>query len=39
MFPYDIEALVKRGEIVRRSLVAGYEPGEPIPCLSEDYGT
>jgi hypothetical protein len=32
--PYDVEALVERGEIVPRSLVAGRELGEPIEDLS-----
>jgi hypothetical protein len=35
LFPYEVEALVERGEIVPRSLVVGYELGEPIPDLSE----
>ena len=39
LFPYDPEAFVERGELVRHSLVVGYEPGEPIPCLSKDHGT
>jgi hypothetical protein len=29
-FPYDVEAFVERGKLVPRSLVVGYEPGEPI---------
>ena len=39
LFPYDPEAFVERRELVRHSLVVGYEPGEPIPCLSKDHGT
>jgi hypothetical protein len=35
LFPYEVEALVERGEIVARSLVVGYELGEPLPDLSE----
>ena len=35
LFPYEVEALVERGEIVPRSLVVGYELGEPLPDLSE----
>jgi hypothetical protein len=35
VFPYEVEALVKRGELVPRSLVAGRELGEPLPDLSE----
>ncbi len=33
--PYEVEALVERGEFVPRSLVAGSELGEPLPDLSE----
>jgi hypothetical protein len=33
--PYEVEALVERGELVPRSLVAGRELGEPLPALSE----
>ena len=29
-FPYDEEALVRRGEIVPRSVVAGRKLGEPL---------
>jgi hypothetical protein len=37
MFLYDVEAIVECGELVRRSLVAGYEVGESLPGdLSED---
>ena len=44
MFPYDMEALVERGELVRRSMVLDsegrhYQPGEPVPCLSRGDGT
>ncbi len=35
IFPYEEEALVERGELVPRSLVAGYELGERLPDLSE----
>jgi hypothetical protein len=35
LFPYEEEALIERGELVPRSLVAGYELGERIPNLSE----
>jgi hypothetical protein len=35
LFPYDVEALLERGEIVPISLVVGYELGEPLPDLSE----
>jgi hypothetical protein len=35
IFPYEVEALVERGELVPRSLVAGRELGEPLPDLSE----
>jgi hypothetical protein len=35
VFPYEPEALVERGELVPRSLVAGCELGEPLPDLSE----
>ena len=35
LFPYEVEALVERGELVPRSLVAGRELGEPLPDLSE----
>jgi hypothetical protein len=35
IFPYELEALVERGELVPRSLVAGHELGEPLPDLSE----
>jgi hypothetical protein len=33
--PYDKEALVERGELVPRSMVAGREMGEPVEDLSE----
>jgi hypothetical protein len=29
-FPYDVQAFVERGELIPRSLIQGYEPGEPI---------
>jgi hypothetical protein len=36
LFPYGLEALIERGEIVPRSLVHGRELGDgPIPDLSE----
>jgi hypothetical protein len=36
VFPYEPEALMERGELVPRSLVAGRELGDgPIPDLSE----
>jgi len=35
VFPYEREALVERGELVPRSLVAGRELGEPLEDLSE----
>jgi hypothetical protein len=35
IFPYEHEALVERGELVPRSMVAGRELGEPLPDLSE----
>ena len=36
LFPYDVEALVERGEIVPRSLVHGHElGGGPLLDLSE----
>src|SRR5215216_3578603 len=35
IFPYEVEALVERGELVPRSLVVGRELGEPLPDLSE----
>jgi len=35
IFPYEVEALVERGELVPWSLVAGRELGEPLPDLSE----
>jgi hypothetical protein len=31
VFPYEVEALVGRGELVPRSLVAGRELGDPDP--------
>jgi hypothetical protein len=34
-FPYERDALLERGELVPRSLVAGRELGEPLPDLSE----
>jgi hypothetical protein len=33
--PYEREALVERGELVPRSMVAGRELGEPLEDLSE----
>ena len=35
MFPYEVEALAQRGDLVPRSLVVGRELGEPIEDLSE----
>ncbi len=35
MFPYDKDALIERGELIPRSLVVGYELGEPLPDRSE----
>ena len=35
IFPYEPEALIERGQMVPRSLVAGRELGEPVPDLSE----
>jgi|SRR5215213_5138785 len=35
VFPYDKQGLVARGELVPRSMVVGYELGEPIPNLSD----
>lgn len=35
IFPYDKRALVERGELIPRSLVAGRELGEPLEDLSE----
>ena len=35
IFPYDTEALVERGELVPRSMVAGRELGEVLEDLSE----
>jgi hypothetical protein len=36
LFPYEVEALIERGEILPRSLVEGRELGDgPIPDLSE----
>jgi hypothetical protein len=34
IFPYEVKALIERGELVPRSLVAGRELGEPLPDLS-----
>ena len=34
IFPYEPEALVERGKLVPRSLVAGRELGEPLEDLS-----
>lgn len=33
--PYDVEALVERGEFVPVSMVAGHELGDELPDLSE----
>jgi len=38
VFPYDKQALVERGELVPRSLVAGRELGESLEDLSEPGG-
>ncbi len=35
IFPYEVEALIERGALVPRALVAGRELGEPLPDLSE----
>ena len=35
VFPYDVDAFLKRGELVPRSLVAGRELGEVLEDLSE----
>jgi hypothetical protein len=35
VFPYEVEPLLERGELVPRSLVAGRELGEPTEDLSE----
>jgi hypothetical protein len=35
LFPYEREALLDRGELVPRSLVAGRKLGEPTGDLSE----
>jgi hypothetical protein len=35
VFPYDVNALLERGELVPRSLVAGRELGEVLEDLSE----
>ncbi len=35
VFPYDKQALVERGELVPRFMVAGREPGESLEDLSE----
>jgi hypothetical protein len=35
VFPYDKQAIIERGELVPRSLVAGKELGEALPDLSE----
>jgi hypothetical protein len=34
-FPYDVEALMERGEVVPISLVVSLELGEPLPDLPE----
>ncbi len=35
IFPYEVEALVERGELVPRSMVVGRELGERLEDLSE----
>jgi transposase len=35
VFPYDVDALLERGELVPRSMVAGRELGEVLEDLSE----
>jgi len=35
VFPYDVEALLERGELVPRSMVVDRELGEPLEDLSE----
>jgi hypothetical protein len=35
VFPYDVEALLERGELVPRSMVVDCELGEPLEDLSE----
>jgi hypothetical protein len=35
VFPYDVEALLERGELVPRSMVVGCELGEVLEDLSE----
>jgi hypothetical protein len=35
VFPYDVDALLERGELVPRSMVAGRELGEVLTDLSE----
>ena len=35
IFPYEVEDLIERAELVPRSLVAGRELGEPVEDLSE----
>lgn len=35
IFPYDVEALVERRELVLRSMVVGRELGEPLEDMSE----
>ena len=36
VFPYDTEALMERGELVPRSMVAGRKLGEVLEDLSEE---
>jgi hypothetical protein len=36
VFPYEVETLIERGELVPRSMVAGRELGEPLPGTSEN---
>ena len=38
LFPLEVDALVQRGEIVHRSLVAGHELDEPLNELEADAG-
>jgi len=38
LFPLELDALVQRGEIVHRSLVAGHELDEPLNELATDTG-
>ena len=38
LFPLEVDALIKRGEIVHRSLVVGYELDEPLNEPETDAG-